>query len=170
MIFADEPAFPVFGAWEAPGPGAGAMVFAVDAEARVLMQLRDDRPHLPGAGVWAPFGGGVDAGETLREAAVREFREETGITLAPEVLRPFGRCLSTRRSRARLYAFVTRLDVRPDAIRVGEGAGFAFYTARQLRQIPLAPALAHASLRMAELIEADALPEAQGAVPVALKD
>ena len=44
MIFADEPAFPVFGAWEAAGPGAGAMVFAVDAEARVLMQLRDDRP------------------------------------------------------------------------------------------------------------------------------
>lgn len=170
MIFPDEPEFPLFGAWEDAGPGAGAMIFAVDAEARVLMQLRDDRPHLSGAGFWAPFGGGVEAGETLREAAVREFWEETGITLAQDVLRPFGRCLSTRRSRARLYAFVTRLDVTPEAIRVGEGAGFAFYTARQLRLIPLAPALAHASLRMAELIEADALPEAQGAVPVALRD
>ena len=47
MIFADEPAFPVFGAWEAPGPGAGAMVFAVDAEARVLMQLRGLEAYRP---------------------------------------------------------------------------------------------------------------------------
>ena len=170
MTFPDEPDFPVYGAWETPGPGAGALVYAVDAEARVLMQLRDDRPHLPGAGFWAPFGGGVEAGETLREAAVREFREETGIALAPEALRPFGRCLSTRRSRARLYAFVTRLDVQPDAIRVGEGAGFAFYTARQLRLIPLAPALAHASLGIAQLIEEGALPEAEGAAPVAVRD
>lgn len=167
MIFSDEPDFPVFGAWRTPGPGAGALVYAVDAEARVLMQLRDDRPHLAGAGFWAPFGGGVEAGETLRDAAIREFREETGITLPPEALRPFGRCLSTRSSRARLYAFVTRLDVQPDAIRVGEGAGFAFYTARQLRLIPLTPALAHASLHMAELIETGALSEAQGATQVA---
>lgn len=162
-------AFPLFGGWENAGQGAGAMIYAVDREARVLMQLRDDRPHLPGAGFWAPFGGGVEEGETLREAAVREFEEETGLIVEASALRPFGRCLSPRRSRARLYSFVMRLDAGPEAVRVGEGAGFAFYTARQLRLIPLAPALAHVSLRAAELIEAGALPEAEGARPVAAR-
>ncbi len=162
-----DAAFPLFGDWDRPGQGAGAMIYAVDREARVLMQLRDDRPHLPGAGFWAPFGGGLEAGETLREAAVREFEEETGLIAAASGLRPFGRCLSPRRSRARLYSFVMPLDVGPEAVRVGEGAGFAFYTARQLRLIPLAPALADVSLHAAALIEAGALPEAEGASPVA---
>ncbi|MGM0585179.1 MAG: NUDIX domain-containing protein [Pseudomonadota bacterium] len=163
--FADEEEFELFGSWSGAGEGAGALVFAVDGEARALMQLRDDRPHVPGPGMWAPFGGGVEAGESLREAAVREFEEETGLALSRRALRPFGRSLLGLKRRSRLYAFVARMPAGPEAVRLGEGAGFALFTPAQLRAVPLSPSLAAMTLRLADLLERGELPEAAGARP-----
>ena len=38
------------------------------------------RARAPGVGRWTVPGGGVEAGESMREAATRELREETGLT------------------------------------------------------------------------------------------
>lgn len=38
------------------------------------------RGNAPSKGLWAPVGGRVEWGETLEEAALREVREETGVT------------------------------------------------------------------------------------------
>jgi 8-oxo-dGTP diphosphatase len=58
-----------------PQVAVGAVVFRDD---KVLLVKRDQPP---GKGLWAIPGGSVRLGETLQEAAEREIREETGITI-----------------------------------------------------------------------------------------
>ena len=54
-------------------------VGVVDVEQGALLLVR--RGHEPGAGRWSVPGGRVEKGETLRQAAEREAREETGLEL-----------------------------------------------------------------------------------------
>ena len=57
------------------GMTLGARALVLDAEGRILLVRHS---YLPG---WTLPGGGVDVGERLGEAAVRELLEETGITV-----------------------------------------------------------------------------------------
>jgi 8-oxo-dGTP pyrophosphatase MutT (NUDIX family) len=63
----------------------GARVLVLDPGDRVLL-VRAVDPTVPGAPFWFTVGGGVEAGETDREAAVRELREETGLVVAGDEL------------------------------------------------------------------------------------
>lgn len=56
-------------------PGAGVVI--EDEQGRVLLDKRSD------CGLWCIFGGGVDAGETAFECALRETEEETGLRVKP---------------------------------------------------------------------------------------
>jgi len=56
-------------------------VLALSDTGRVLL-LRGGDPARPGTHIWHAPGGGVDPGEDDRDAAVREFREETGRAVA----------------------------------------------------------------------------------------
>jgi len=60
---------------ESPRVGVGAIVIR---DNRVLLVKRRQPP---GEGQWAIPGGRVELGETLQEAAEREVREETGVTV-----------------------------------------------------------------------------------------
>lgn len=54
----------------------------LDEQDRVLLiHAKDPRTHEE---CWYPVGGGVEAGETLQQAAIREAREETGLEALPE--------------------------------------------------------------------------------------
>jgi 8-oxo-dGTP pyrophosphatase MutT (NUDIX family) len=55
-------------------PGVAAVIFD---EGRVLLQRRDD------TGRWGLPGGGVEPGESVRQALIREVREETGLEVEP---------------------------------------------------------------------------------------
>jgi 8-oxo-dGTP pyrophosphatase MutT (NUDIX family) len=55
---------------------AGVGVIIVDDSGRVLLERRRDN------GMWGLVGGGVDPGESVGQAAVREALEETGLTIA----------------------------------------------------------------------------------------
>lgn len=58
----------------------------LDAEGRVLLQQR--APERAMAGLWEFPGGKVEEGELPEAALVRELREELGISVVPEALRP----------------------------------------------------------------------------------
>ena len=63
-----------------------ARVVLLDEESRTLL-LRGQDPQGVGGPFWFTLGGGVEVGEDLRHAAVRELREETGLHVRPESLR-----------------------------------------------------------------------------------
>jgi 8-oxo-dGTP diphosphatase len=85
---------------DAPLVGVGAII--ID-DGRVLLIKRG---HAPLAGEWSIPGGVLELGETLREAASREAREETCLTVEPaELLGVYDRVLRDDEGRT-LYHFV----------------------------------------------------------------
>jgi len=73
---------------EQPIIGVGAII--VENSSVLLVK----RAHPPIQGEWSIPGGALEIGELVREAAVREAREETGLTVEPrELLGVFDRVL-----------------------------------------------------------------------------
>jgi 8-oxo-dGTP diphosphatase len=62
----------------APQAAVGAIVFRDD---KLLLVKRANHP---GKGLWAIPGGRVELGETMKEAAMREVKEETGVRVSPK--------------------------------------------------------------------------------------
>jgi 8-oxo-dGTP pyrophosphatase MutT (NUDIX family) len=54
----------------------GIGVFVHDPSGRILLEKRSD------CGLWGLPGGGIEPGETIKAAAVREVKEETGLDVA----------------------------------------------------------------------------------------
>lgn len=66
--------------YERPALTVDCVIFGLDLEEESLKVMLIERDIEPFAGVWAIPGGFVRSGETLAGAAIRELREETGIT------------------------------------------------------------------------------------------
>ena len=60
-----------------------SLVYLLDGQNRVLLGRK--RRGM-GVGKWNGFGGKIEAGETMRQCAVRELQEESGIRVRPEDL------------------------------------------------------------------------------------
>jgi ADP-ribose pyrophosphatase YjhB (NUDIX family) len=85
---------------ERPFVGVGAII--VESGRVVFVK----RGHAPALGEWSIPGGMLEVGETLREAAIRETREETGLIVEPgELLGVFDRVLRDELGRTQ-YHFV----------------------------------------------------------------
>ena len=83
---------------ELPRVGVGAIIIEGD---RVLLVKR---AHPPIQGQWSIPGGVLEVGEMVREAAVREAREETGLTVEPgELLGVYDRILRDAERRAQYH-------------------------------------------------------------------
>ncbi len=73
----DKPGFAMYS--PLPNPDAlvraGTAVIVLDERGRILLEKRSD------SGLWGLPGGRIEPGESLIEAALREVREETGLTV-----------------------------------------------------------------------------------------
>src|SRR5712692_6091255 len=85
---------------DSPLVGVGAII--IDDGCVLLVK----RGHPPLAGEWSIPGGVLELGETLRQAAIREAQEETGLTVeTTELLGVYDRLLRDQAQRT-LYHYV----------------------------------------------------------------
>lgn len=77
------------------GRGGGAWIIVYDKSTKeYLMARRSKSVNNPGK--WNFFGGGIDKGETAKDAAVREMFEESGIKVRKKELHKLGKDKSNR--------------------------------------------------------------------------
>jgi 8-oxo-dGTP diphosphatase len=103
-----------------PHVRSAAIVVLERPDGRIAMQHRDDKPGLRGRNRWGLFGGGVEAGETPAEAAVREIAEELGIALRPDALRPLKTTLNDRGAHRHWFAYAVTDDFHGAALMEGQ--------------------------------------------------
>jgi mutator protein MutT len=119
-----------------PLVGVGAVI--VEA-GRVLLVKRG---HPPLAGEWSIPGGVLEVGETVREAAVREALEETGLTVEPrDLLGVFDRVLPDETGRTKYHYVLIdflcrRIAGEPQA--AGDAAEARWFTKEELAKLSLA--------------------------------
>ena len=93
--------------------GARVLLLASSPEGPRLLMVRGHDPHDAGRFFWFTPGGGLEAGETMREAAVRELAEETGLVLEThELVGPVWR-------RTALFDFASKPYTQVEELYVG---------------------------------------------------
>jgi len=98
---------------------AGAVLWHADGV--VLLQHRDDEPHVSDPGKWSLFGGAIEPGEDPVTAMLREVDEEIGYR--PRHYHPF---VQLRSSGKVFHFFLVGIDVPVDALTLTEGQGMAY--------------------------------------------
>lgn len=96
---------------------------------KFLLQLRDDLPGIAYPGVWALFGGHVDAEESPESAFKREIQEEIGYTV-PQVSK-FSAYTEPHVIR---HVFYSPLNVGIETLVLGEGQDMALVSPEQIQQ------------------------------------
>jgi 8-oxo-dGTP diphosphatase len=110
--------------WPRPMVTVDAAVFALFGKKAKLLLI--NRGNEPFKGKWALPGGFIDIDEELKDAAVRELKEETGLSNVPlEQMHTFGRCGRDPRGRQITIVFMGVLEKRPPKIKGGDDAAKA---------------------------------------------
>jgi 8-oxo-dGTP diphosphatase len=122
---------------DVPLVGVGSIIIE---DGRVLLVKRG---HAPLLGEWSIPGGVLEVGETLREGAVREAKEETGLIVEPaELLGVFDRVIRDDQGRVRYhYVLIDFLCHQTGGTLAasGDAAEVRWFTPSELPGLKLAP-------------------------------
>lgn len=116
-------------------------VILFDRAGRVLLQQRDDDVPPAGYGRWAIPGGRREGEETPRETALREFEEETGVSLKRlRFFRSVTREGAPGRNAHTLHIFFADDEVPQEKIQCFEGLRFRYWHPAETANLPMNPA------------------------------
>jgi 8-oxo-dGTP pyrophosphatase MutT (NUDIX family) len=126
-----------------PGNAVAAVIVV---EGRYLLQLRDAKPDIFFPAHWGCFGGGVDPGETVEQALVRELEEELGARIGPGDMRYFSRFefgldFAGLKPIWRIFYEIAISEAQMAGLSLGEGSDMRLFTVAEIltHQIPLTP-------------------------------
>ena len=80
-----------------------------------------------GAGNWSLPGGGLESNESPAQAAIREIKEELGVTIEPSALKELGQHVAVERGglKSKYYLYVVKLTDKPTlAVKANEITGY----------------------------------------------
>jgi 8-oxo-dGTP diphosphatase len=121
---------------ELPLVGVGAIILEGD---RVLLVKR---AHPPIQGQWSIPGGVLEVGEMVRDAAIREAREETGLIVEPgELLGVYDRILRDPENRVQYHYVLVDFLCRPmggELLAASDAAEVRWFTREELPALSLA--------------------------------
>jgi 8-oxo-dGTP diphosphatase len=108
-----------------------ATALIIDAEGRLLLQHRDDKPWIANPGRWGSFGGTIEPYETPQDGFMRELREE--LNWQPRTFELFDAFpYFGLNNRSLMYVFAARLDVPFESLVLGEGQGMDLFSPDEL--------------------------------------
>lgn len=115
-------------------------VILVDADGRILLQQRDDKPDLRYPGWWTIFGGAVEAGETPEQAIRREMLEELNIELPYRYWRSYDCPARSKPGEVRTadHIFIAQLDRPVEELTLLEGQAMRLFAPEEAAKMELA--------------------------------
>ena len=104
---------------------------------REVMLQKKTLDHIA-RGRWCCFGGEIEAGETPPQAVKREMKEEMGFSLRTSFFIERDYSVLNRTLTGKEYVFLAKLN-DTFLVNLREGAGFAFFSENETKEIKIVP-------------------------------
>ena len=111
-----------------------ASTIIINKKMSILLMLRDSKAGISDPGRWGFIGGQREKGERLKTTAVREIKEETGLSVDERSIKPF---VTIQTREKKWHVFVTYGNWSAKDLIRGEGQQIRFVPLRRAFQLRL---------------------------------